>query len=223
VKNINSDWHVLVPDFPYSREIFEGILGLNPAQMVYYRFGPGWIPCHTYFAETLLLPNPVPTGNPSPEIIQATRRLLVPEPLQIENRDIVIYCSRRNSFDRVVANEEELLAKMKEVLGNTEIVVLHEGFPLRDVIDFAKRAKAVIGSHGSTLHPMIYMEKGIVIELLHSKPWLQWWAVATSLGHEYWVVPIDGYGHESQQIVVPIDLAIDTIRQALLVSNTTLN
>lgn len=104
---------------------------------------------------------------------------------------------------------------MREALPNTEIVVVHEGLPIKDTIEYAKRAKAVIGSHGSTLHPMIYMEEGVVVELLHSIPWLQWWAAANSLGHDYWMVPIEGANHDSEQIVVPIDLAIATITQAL--------
>lgn len=83
----------------------EGVLQLPSEQVVYYRFGPGWSPCHVFFAEELLLPTPVPTGNPSQEIMHATRRLLVPQPLEEPQRDIVLYCSRSHSVGRVVANE----------------------------------------------------------------------------------------------------------------------
>jgi Glycosyltransferase 61 len=96
-----------------------------------------------------------------------------------------------------------------------EVVVFDEQSPLTTVIESVKHARAIVGMHGSTLAPMIWAPKGVaVVEILHSIPWLHWWATATALKHDYWLVPVDSAQHDSATVVAPVALTVRTVRAA---------
>jgi hypothetical protein len=97
-----------------------------------------------------------------------------------------------------------------------DVIVFDEQSPLPEVLSVVSHAKAIIGMHGSTLAPMIWAPKGVaVVEMLHAIPWLHWWATATALKHDYWLVPIDSARHDSATVVAPIELTLRTVRAAL--------
>lgn len=202
---------LLVPEFPYAHSIFEDILKIAPERMAYYRFGAGWSPCEIFYGETVLLTTPATTGNTAPEMFDGLRELFdIP---QVTDNKTIVYFSRRASTERMVSNEEEILAGLREISPN--VVVFDEKTPLPEVLSTVKHAKVVVGMHGSTLAPMIWAPKGAaVVEFLHAIPWLHWWATAASLKHDYWLVPVDSAQHDSATVVVPASLAINTVRAA---------
>lgn len=204
---------LLVPNLPFAKTIFEGILKIDPSRMAYFNFGAGWNPCEVFFGETILLPTPATTGNPPPEMFEDLRTIFnIPE--QSDNKTIV-YFSRKASGDRMVSNEEELLNALRAAkLG--DIHVFDEQSNLAEVLPVVRNARVIIGMHGSTLAPMIWAPKGAaVVELLHAIPWLHWWATATALKHDYWLVPIDSAGHDSATIAAPIEVTVKTVAAAL--------
>jgi hypothetical protein len=99
---------ILVPEFPYSHQVFEEILKIAPERMAYYRFGAGWQPCHVFYAETVILPTPTTTGNPPPEMLAGLRSIFGIPP--VGDNKTLVYFSRKNSPDRIVANEDELIS-----------------------------------------------------------------------------------------------------------------
>ncbi len=99
---------ILVPDFDYSRQVFEEILKIPSERMIYYRFGAGWMPCEVFFAEMIIFPTPTTTGNPAPEMLDGLRSIFgIPE---TSDNETIVYFSRKYAPDRVVANEEELIS-----------------------------------------------------------------------------------------------------------------
>lgn len=97
-----------------------------------------------------------------------------------------------------------------------DVVVFDEQSPLPEVLSVVKHARLILGMHGSTLAPMIWAPRGCaVVEMLHGIPWLHWWATATALKHDYWLVPIDSARHDSATVAAPVALTLRTVRAAL--------
>lgn len=87
---------------------------------------------------------------------QALNVSVLPE----EERNLIVYLSRRKEVNRRISNEEELLAKMREFLPDENIVVYETNPDLRKVIDLFQRAKMVVGPHGAGFSHIIFTAPG---------------------------------------------------------------
>eukprot|EP01113_Clastostelium_recurvatum_P025687 TRINITY_DN308_c0_g1_i5.p1 TRINITY_DN308_c0_g1~~TRINITY_DN308_c0_g1_i5.p1 ORF type:complete len:1254 (+),score=420.56 TRINITY_DN308_c0_g1_i5:132-3893(+) len=215
------EMHILVPDMGTSvvKEVLVDFLKIPQNRLVFYRYGSGWDPCHVYYAEELYMINPTATGNPSVELMDAMRQMFLdvnPNLPNEEERNLIVYMSRKGSVNRKVDNEDELIKKLRESLSGEQFMVWDGSVSVPDTISMMRRAKMIIGPHGQNLAPSVFAQKGTtIVELMHSNPWLHWWGVSTGLQLDYWFVPIAGFTHESDFIPVPIDLTIQTVQAAL--------
>ena len=113
-----------------------------------------------YFADKLIYPAPVPRITPCRESIMATRDALNVTVLPEEERNIVVYLSRRNEMNRRIDNEDELLQSLRDSLPGEEIVVYDSNPDIDQVIDLFQRAKMVVGPHGAGFSHIIFTAPG---------------------------------------------------------------
>eukprot|EP01132_Coremiostelium_polycephalum_P000619 gene619-768_t len=218
---------ILAPNIPFAKDILEGLLKFDPKRMLYFNPGPGWEPCKVYFAQTLIFPTPIPTGHPPKEMMHTLRELIwtrnnisIQAPIDDKSEQWVIYASRTKSTSkqRSISNENEVIESIKSSLPDNMKLYIWDGRESlnQEIIEIASKTKILLGITGSNLSPMIACRPGtIVIEFMHENPWLSWWATSESLLHQYWLLPVKGYTHESENIIIPTDDLIKTIKSSL--------
>lgn len=213
--------NILVPFMGNSvvDDVLVDLLNITKSRLVYYRYGEGWNPCKTYFAEKLYLPNPAVTDNPSRELLERMYHMVAPA-LRDRCRpreQAIVYMSREDARSRKVINEQEFLDQLQETFPNEHIVRWSYEKSFLGTVCLMHRARIVIGMHGQTMAPIVFANNKTtsVIELLHSRPWLHYWNVATAKQMDYWMVPIMEASHESQSITLPIDKLIKTVEEVL--------
>ncbi len=101
-------------------------------------------------------------------------------PLPESERDLVIYCSRRDAHDRLVENEDVMLAAIAEQLeasATVSLYVFKGSETVLETVSLFRRAKAVVGMHGAGLSHAAFSAPGTaVIEFLFtSDPPLMFW------------------------------------------------
>lgn len=113
--------------------------------------------------------------------------------------DLVLYLARPQWKIRSVANEDELLARLKQVLMGSgyELQIFQSSGNLQHDLDLFKRAKIILGPHGGALANMVFAQPGTqVIEFLPiyrlyregENPRPAYWGLSQAAGHDYWTI-----------------------------------
>ncbi len=155
--------------------------------------------------------------------IQRRLGLLDPGP-----QDRVIYLQRPGNFSRTVANEDELLARIRQVLDRTELELEIFTGPkqvIQEDMDRFRRAKIIIGAHGGAMANMIFAQPGShVIEFLpiyrlyrqgqDSRAML--WGLSQAAGLDYWTVEPDNFAYEEPEgMLVDVEEVVAIVRHLL--------
>ncbi|EGC36045.1 hypothetical protein DICPUDRAFT_47347 [Dictyostelium purpureum] len=222
---LDKEIKILVPRVEFAKIIMVDTLKFPEHRIVYFNPGPGWEECKAYYAETLLLPTPIPPGNPSRESLFKLREFFYKQNNLILGNDdfndntkkpIIMYCSRINSASpqRKVQNEKEIINTIKSLLPNNFDFYFWDGSENLNstLVEITSRTKVIIGMTGSNLAPILVAKPNtIVIEFMHENPWLAYWSASSALELNHWMVPIMGHGHESNSIPVPIEELTKTL------------
>ncbi|KAM9947998.1 hypothetical protein ACTFIT_001339 [Dictyostelium discoideum] len=217
---------ILVPFTDFAKTIMVDTLKFSPDRIIYFKPGSGWDPCVVFFANTLLLPTPIPPGQPPREMISKLRDYFyqkndidIVAPI---NRNVIMYASRKSTLSplRKVSNEQKVIETIKNILqsqgeGKYEFIEwdgLETITP--ELVQLSSRVKILIGMTGANLLPMVVCQPNtIVVEFMHENPWLSFWSTSESLQHENWMIPIKATSHDSLEIQVPIDQLTNTLNQ----------
>ncbi len=152
------------------------------------------------------------------------RRLGLLEPIQ---HDRVIYLQRPSDFPRTVANESELLSRIKkELIGTGLDLEVFEGpmLEVQDDMERFRRARIIFGPHGGALANMIFAQPGThVIEFLPiyrlypggrdsialtegRESRTMFWGLAQAAGLDYWTVEPENFAYEEPEgMLVDVD------------------
>lgn len=129
-----------------------------------------------------------------PELVSSVRDAIWEGRSVIPHRRVFI--SRARAQRRRLLNEEEIW-EMLEPLGFER--VLMEDLPFDAQVDLMMETRVLVGSHGAGLTNMIFCAPGTrVLEIADlSFPNPNFYAMASGLGHEYWLTQGDpvGQGH----------------------------
>ena len=139
------------------------------------------------------------------------------EALPEEQRDLVIYCSRRNAGDRQVANEDEILGAISSQFPTAKLEVYSGTETVADTISLFRRAKVVVGMHGAGLSHSIFSAPGTaVVEFLFmNDPPMMFWHASAALAQRYIMVPLAQTWWLDQSVHVPAQDVIDALALAL--------
>lgn len=94
-----------------------------------------------------------------------SRKALNVSILPEEERNLIVYLSRREEVNRRISNEDELLAKMKQFMPDEKIVVYESSSDLEKVIELFQKAKMVVGPHGAGFSHIIFTAPGTKVDL----------------------------------------------------------
>ena len=142
------------------------------------------------------------------------------------DQDLVLYLHRGEQMLRSVANADDLLARIREVLSGTPYrleVLESSGDFDADVATFA-RAKIIIGPHGGALANMAFARPGAhVIEFLpiyrlyqeNKDPRPMYWGLAQAAGLHYWSVEPRNFDFDGCGMVVDGDELAQVIKAIL--------
>ena len=139
------------------------------------------------------------------------------EALPEEQRDLIIYCSRRNAGDRQVQGEDLLLELIAEHFPASELRVFAGEESVADTISLFRRAKVVAGMHGAGLSHSIFSAPGTaVVEFLFmNDPPMMFWHASAALAQRYIMVPLAQSWWLDQSVHVPAQDVIDALALAL--------
>ena len=139
------------------------------------------------------------------------------EALPEEQRDLIIYCSRRNAGDRQVQGEDLLLELIAEHFPASELRVFAGEESVADTISLFRRAKVVVGMHGAGLSHSIFSAPGTaVVEFLFmNDPPMMFWHASAALAQRYIMVPLAQSWWLDQSVHVPAQDVIDALALAL--------
>ncbi len=137
-------------------------------------------------------------------------------PIQ-EGRDLIIYCTRRGARDRSVANEESLLAAIKQQLPSSELHVYTGEESVQETIELFKQASVVVGMHGAGLSHVVFSPPGTaVVEFLFmSDPPMIFWHMTAALHQHYVMLPLPQSWWLEQTVQVPVQDVLDALSLAL--------
>lgn len=146
--------------------------------------------------------------------------------LSRRDQDLVLYLHRTEPMLRTVANVDDLLASIGDVLAGTPCnleVFKSSGNFEADMATFA-RAKIIIGPHGGALANMAFAQPGThVVEFLpiyrlyqESKdPRPMYWGLAQAAGLHYWSVEPRNFDFDGRGMVVDGDELAQVIKAIL--------
>eukprot|EP00798_Chlamydomonas_sp_ICE-L_P021392 gene21392-28347_t len=212
---LDDDTKILMFGASYQAEVLPRIILLKPCLdddtkilMFGAPYEAGWLellnisldrvevydPTATYCADELLLPNPSHVITPAKEGILMLRDTFAgAEPLPEHERNVIIYCSRYKTADRMVSNEAEIIASLKGAYPDEKVVVFTgSDHSVTSTIELFRRAKVVVGMHGAGLSHMIFSAPGTaVVEFLFMyDPPMMFWHASGALGLRYVMVPL---------------------------------
>ncbi|PSC67438.1 hypothetical protein C2E20_8901 [Micractinium conductrix] len=196
---------------PYEYEYLE-LLGVPRSQVVPYNAS------RVYCADRLLVPTPTPRITPPREALQLVRTGLGVRTLPEDERDLIIYVSRRGQPSRRVGNEEALLEAIRAAFPGQRLVVFNGDAPISQTIPLFQRARLVLGPHGAGLSHILFAAPGTtVVEFLFvADPPLMFWHTAAALGQQYWLLPVPQAYWMGEEMQVPADEVLDILSAALL-------
>ena len=191
---------------------FLDILGIPQEMVVKYD------PLKVYTADVLFFPTPVPRITPARESLEMTREDLgADEALPEQERDLIIYCTRRNAQTRSVANEAELLATLQATFPEEKVVVYDNIDDVPTLVNLFKRAKVIMGPHGAGLSHMLFSAPGThVLEFQFMRdPPMMFWHLAAALKQDYWLLPVPSAWWMQKEMQIPVEEVVDMVSAML--------
>jgi hypothetical protein len=152
-----------------------------------------------------------------PELLRRVREAFTPVDARPHRR---VYVSRANAGRRKLVNESEIEAMLTSI--GFESVVLEE-LDFQAQVQLMAETSVLCGPHGAGLTNMIFCHEGTaVIEFADlGFPNPNFYAMASALGHPYWLIPAVGVGDDAplerdmhvdhrlvEQIVRQVDAAL---------------
>lgn len=98
----------------------------------------------------------------------------------------LLYISRGSAKWRRIANEDELI---NELRGRGFEVLIMENLSFPDQLEAVRNARVIVSPHGAGLTNIMFARRGIdVVEIMNPGfPNSDYYALASSLGHRYWL------------------------------------
>ena len=152
-----------------------------------------------YSADALLMPTPSMRITPSREGLQLTRKALGVKAAPVDQRNLVIYATRKAETSRRVGNEAEVLAALERAVEGTKYeVVVFEGMAdnLDETIELFSHAAVIVGPHGAGLSHLLFAPEGTkIVEFQFVRdPPMMFWSAAAALNQKYYLLPVpDSY------------------------------
>ena len=196
---------------PYEQKFLD-ILGIPEEAVVKYD------PLKVYTADVLFFPTPVPRITPARESLEMTREEMgADEVLPESERDLIIYCSRKGASTRQVANEEELLEKLRLEFPGEKVVVYQNTEDVATLVDLFKRAKVIMGPHGAGLSHMLFAAPGThILEFQFMRdPPMMFWHLAAALNQDYWLLPVPNAWWMQKEMEIPTEEVVDILTAML--------
>jgi hypothetical protein len=148
--------------------------------------------------------------------------------LELVKQDRVIFLQRPDNFSRRVANQDILLARVRQALAGTGLELeVFEG-PMLEVQDDVarfRRAKIILGPHGGAMANIVFAQPGAhIIEFLPiyrmyregQDSRAMFWGLAQAAGLDYWTVEPDKFAYEEPEgMVVNVDETVAIIHRVL--------
>eukprot|EP00798_Chlamydomonas_sp_ICE-L_P008682 gene8682-34129_t len=182
-------------------------------------------PSEIYCAEELLVPSSTTVITPSKEGFMRLRDAVgASDALPVEERNLIIYCSREGAAERQVANEEQMLDEVKSHFPSEEFVVFSgAGMSPANTVSLFKRAKVVVGVHGAGMSHVTFAAPGTaVVELLFmADPPLMFWHASGAIGLRYVMLPLPQSWWLDSHVDVPRQDLLDVMSLALGLKDTT--
>eukprot|EP00195_Chlamydomonas_chlamydogama_P012996 CAMPEP_0202900852 /NCGR_PEP_ID=MMETSP1392-20130828/12071_1 /ASSEMBLY_ACC=CAM_ASM_000868 /TAXON_ID=225041 /ORGANISM="Chlamydomonas chlamydogama, Strain SAG 11-48b" /LENGTH=784 /DNA_ID=CAMNT_0049587305 /DNA_START=364 /DNA_END=2719 /DNA_ORIENTATION=+ len=208
---LNEETKVLTFGAPYEAAWLQ-YLGIPPEHMEVYD------PTATYCADELLVPSPSAVIIPPKENYGLLRKVFKADPpLPVEQRDLIIYCSRKGASDRRVRNEDEILAAVAARFPNEKVQIFTGKESVSETVQIFKRAKIVIGMHGAGLSHSVFSAPGTaLIEFLFMyNPPMMFWHAAAASGQRYFMVPLAQSWWLAPEAEIPTADVLDVLSLAL--------
>jgi len=197
---------------PYEQKFLD-ILGIPKEAVVKYD------PLKVYTADVLYFPTPTPRITPARESLEMTREVFLgaEEVLPEAERDLIIYCTRRDASTRSVANEAELLERIAAEFPNEKVVVYDNIDDVSALVDLFKRAKVIIGPHGAGLSHMLFAAPGThILEFQFMRdPPMMFWHLAAALNQDYWLLPVPNAWWMQKEMEIPTEEVVDILSTML--------
>lgn len=126
-----------------------------------------------------------------PELLRRVRAGIAGEDAVPQDKRVFI--SRANSNGRQLLDEEEIWPLLEEA--GFERVFM-EDLTLAEQVELMRRTQVLLAPHGAGLTNMIFCQPGTqIVELADlGFPNPNFYAVASAMGHGYWLVPSEGVG-----------------------------
>eukprot|EP01023_Acetabularia_acetabulum_P033992 TRINITY_DN31907_c0_g1_i2.p1 TRINITY_DN31907_c0_g1~~TRINITY_DN31907_c0_g1_i2.p1 ORF type:complete len:599 (-),score=118.61 TRINITY_DN31907_c0_g1_i2:170-1966(-) len=209
---LTEDVKLLIWGEAYEFEYLQ-MLGIPRSQIEVYN------PQATYCAGQLLMPTPTSRITPAKEGLQMVRETYNVEPsLPVEERDLIIYVTRKNEDSRRVSNEDEVLSAIKKQYPKEQLVVFEgSDMNIKDTIDLFKRAKVVMGPHGAGLSHILFSAPNThVVEFLFMQhPPMMFWHIAAALRQNYWMLPVPHSYWMQDSFEVPVSEVLDILERTI--------
>ena len=137
--------------------------------------------------------------------------------LDDESHDLIIYCSRSDAHERVVANEVALLSVIRQRFPASELYVYTGTESVAQTVRLFRRASVVVGIHGAGLSHLVFApRRAVVVELLFMPdPPLMFWHAAASLQQHYIMVPLPQSWWLEKRVVVNTQDVVDALVLAI--------
>ncbi|QDZ19175.1 hypothetical protein HOP50_02g16890 [Chloropicon primus] len=191
---------------------FLDVLGIPQEMVVKYD------PLKVYTADVLYFPTPVPRITPAREALELTREELgAGEALPESERDLIIYCTRKQASTRSVSNEQELLSSLEAAFPDEKVVVYDNIDDVATLVDLFKRAKVIMGPHGAGLSHMLFAAPGThVLEFQFMRdPPMMFWHLAAALNQDYWLLPVANAWWMQKEMHIPVEEVVDMVAAML--------
>ncbi len=147
-----------------------------------------------------------------PRLVRATAEALFPN-VRSNNRKN-IYISRKKAERRRVVNEDQVITYLESV---GFVTIFAEELSLWEQIAFMRDARIIISPHGAGLTNMIFAPRGThVVEFVNPGfPSSDYYALATSLDHQYWLFLADDASKDGDPIERDMYIEIDRLDKLL--------
>ncbi|XRA97161.1 Ephrin_rec_like domain-containing protein [Pycnococcus provasolii] len=173
-----------------------------------------------YSADALLMPTPSMRITPSREGLMLTREALGVKAAPVDQRNLVIYATRKNESSRRVANEAEVLAALERAVEGTKYeVVVFEGMAdnLDETMELFSKAAVVVGPHGAGLSHLLFAPEGTAVlefQFVRDPP-MMFWSAAAALKQTYYLLPVPGSFWLQEEMDVPAEDVYELVSLAL--------
>lgn len=148
-----------------------------------------------------------------PELLRSVRESLSPPPSEKPHRRI--YISRAKAQRRKLLNEKDIWPILKKL--GFELVFMEEmSFP--DQIRIMQQSEVVVAPHGAAITNILFCQPGThVVEIADlSFPNPNFYALASAMGHHYWILDAEGVGDMhplKKDLRIDLELVQETIQK----------